>query len=179
MGDASSWSIFPPKSVNVAASLLSHGRLPKGFAGSSMKRSRRRLFHWTFLPWRKIVLPGAVNRRVCGHCLPVSVASKKISHLRQILLPLERAGRDIALRCPPRAFGAARHRYSSLKFSHAASANRVGRQFPINGSRLAIAGLAAIACATVVHRAIFAALFTGGLIRRKRHCANHRRENRK
>src|SRR6266576_6283122 len=70
MAVAYSWNIFPPRSANVAASRPSHVRLPKGCAGSSMKRVRPRLCHWTFLRWHKIVLPTAVNRRVCGHRLP-------------------------------------------------------------------------------------------------------------
>ena len=56
MAVAYSWNIFPPKSANVAASRPSQVRLPKGFAGSSMKRARLRLFHWTFSRWHKIVL---------------------------------------------------------------------------------------------------------------------------
>jgi hypothetical protein len=44
---------------------------------------------------------------------------------------------------------------------------------------LAIAALAAIACLTVIHRAIFAGLLARGLICRQRSRANHRRENRK
>jgi len=67
MAVAYSWNKFPLKSANVAASRLSHVKLRKGFAGSSMKRARLRLFHWTFLLWHKIVLQTAVNRRVCGH----------------------------------------------------------------------------------------------------------------
>jgi hypothetical protein len=43
---------------------------------------------------------------------------------------------------------------------------------------LATATLAAIACLTVIHRAILAALLARGLICGKRGCANHRRENR-
>ena len=44
---------------------------------------------------------------------------------------------------------------------------------------LTIAALAAIACSTVVHRAIFAARLTSRLICRKSNRANHHRENRK
>jgi hypothetical protein len=44
---------------------------------------------------------------------------------------------------------------------------------------LTIATLAAIACPTVVHRAILAALLAGRLICRKSNRANHRGENRK
>jgi hypothetical protein len=43
---------------------------------------------------------------------------------------------------------------------------------------LATAALAAIACLTVIHRAILAAFLARGLICGKRRCANHRRENR-
>ena len=44
---------------------------------------------------------------------------------------------------------------------------------------LAIAALAAIACPTIVHRAILARLLAGGLICRKGSRANKRGENRK
>ena len=46
-----------------------------------------------------------------------------------------------------------------------------------NRVRLAIAALAAIACPAIIHRAIFASLFTRGLVRRQRSRANHGREN--
>ena len=46
-------------------------------------------------------------------------------------------------------------------------------------SCLAIAALAAIACSTVIHRAILGCLLACGLVSRKRHRANQRRENRK
>ena len=46
-------------------------------------------------------------------------------------------------------------------------------------NRLAIAALAAIACLTVIHRAILAGRLARGLIRRKADCANHGRKNRK
>jgi hypothetical protein len=61
MGGPSSWNIFPPKSVNVAASRLSHVRLPKGFAGLSMKRAQLRLCLWTFSRWHKMLLPTALD----------------------------------------------------------------------------------------------------------------------
>ena len=48
------------------------------------------------------------------------------------------------------------------------TANRVG---------LAIAALPAIACLAIIHRAIFAGLLAGGLVRRQRSRANHRRDN--
>ncbi len=46
-------------------------------------------------------------------------------------------------------------------------------------SRLAIAALTAIACLTVIHRAILAGRLARGLIRGKADCANHGRQNRK
>jgi hypothetical protein len=83
-------------------------------------------------------------------------------------------GRDIALRCPD---AAGRHRYPSLKFPHAASAKSMAGSFRLMAPSLAIAVLAAIACTTVVHRAILAALLAGRLICRKSNRANYRCEN--
>src|SRR5438132_8332787 len=54
-------NIFPPKSVSVAASRPSRVRLPKRFAGSSMKRGLPRLSLWTFSRWRKFLLPTDLN----------------------------------------------------------------------------------------------------------------------
>jgi len=47
------------------------------------------------------------------------------------------------------------------------------------GRRLAITALAAIACLSVIHRAILAGLLAGGLICRERSCANQRRQKRR
>jgi hypothetical protein len=54
-------NIFPPKSVSVAASRPSRVRLPKGFAGSSMKRGPPGLSLWTFSRWHKFLLPTDLN----------------------------------------------------------------------------------------------------------------------
>jgi hypothetical protein len=54
-----------------------------------------------------------------------------------------------------------------------------GRHSKSRYTCLTIAALAAIACSTVVHRAIFAARFTSRLICRKSNRANHRREDQK
>ena len=80
-------------------------------------------------------------------------------------------GRDIALRCPG---AAARRRYPSLKFPHAASAKSMAGSFLLMAPSLAIAVLAAIACTAIVHRAILAALLASRLICRKSNRANHR-----
>jgi hypothetical protein len=57
--------------------------------------------------------------------------------------------------------------------------SRRGRQLQLIPVSLAIAGLAAIAGAAIVHRAILAALLASRLIRSKADRANHRCENRK
>ena len=64
---------------------------------------------------------------------------------------------------------------------HSDGSHRDGGSSPAwlagNRVRLAIAALAAIACPAIIHRAIFASLFTHGLVRRQRSRANHGREN--
>jgi len=90
-------------------------------------------------------------------------------------------------RNPPRA---TRYSPQRVSFEHAEhwSYNLRGDTLQLQGSstvterrysRLAIAALPAIACLTVIHRAILAGRLARGLIRRKADCANHGRQNRK